>query len=409
MKIKLLIFLFLILSTSTASAQNFWEVVPTPDSANLVSIAIHNNGDIFLGSNGVYMSQDNGETWEFKGLFGKTILAIAVDSVGNVFTGSTAKIHKSSDYGITWNVVHECLTNFVSFCPAVSGIIYAGCEIGPIGVIRSTDYGENWDTVLTLSDYEIASDFELASDGTIYLGTRDYMNIGGGVYQTSDNGISWEFIGLYNHYITSVAINSTDKLYAGSTGFNLGVFEKSKIGQSWTQLLDNVTVAAIIISSNDEIYVGCHYDGGFPGGCMFSSDYGESWDVLNSGLLSNDIDNLCLSPTQFLYAIASNTLYKSIQPIVSINTIDNNTNISLLPNPFTDNITIQMKSSFKNITPVTLIIYSIDGKSYYHRDLSASDNEYSMNIETLLWPSGLFYYIINYGNRSYSGKIIKIK
>ena len=403
-----LLLLLLSFIAKTSYSQDFWEIVPTPDTANLVSMTINSNGDIFLGSNGVYLSQDNGETWEFKGIYGKTILAIAMDSVGNIFAGSTFKIYKSSDYGETWNVVYYDLTNIISFGPASPGLIFAGGQ-GPFGVIRSTDYGETWDTVLALFDNEGTKDFATTPDGTVYAGTTDYVEYGGGVYQSSDNGGTWELNGLHYHYIKALAINSYGTLYAGSTGYILGIFEKSQTGHNWTLLQGNVAVAAIIITQNNEIYIGCHYDGGVPGGCLFSSDYGQSWILLNSGLLSNDIDHLCLSPDQYLYAIGSNTLYRSVQPIVSINEINDCANISIYPNPFKADINIHVQPPFFYTESVTIQIYSIEGKLYYYSHVPNKENEYAIKIDSRRWPSGLYYYVIENDQTKISGKLLKFK
>ena len=399
-----LLLLFLSFIAKSSYSQDFWEIVTTPDTANLVSMTINSNGDIFLGSNGVYLSQDNGETWEFKGIYGKTILAIAIDSVGNIFAGSTFKIYKSADYGETWNVVYYDLTNIISLCPASPGLIFAGGQ-GPFGVIRSRDYGETWDTVFALFDNEGTNDFALASDGTVYAGTTDYLPQGGGVLQSSDSGDTWELIGLHNHYIKALALNSMGTLYAGSAGYIGGIFAKEQSSSEWTLLKGAVWVASVVINNSDDIYIGCQYDY-YPGGVYYSIDYGNTWTQANSGLISNDVDMIFLSPDQYLYAIGDNTLYRSFNPTVSIDNLDINNTITVFPNPFINEITFQYTP--EKYTNFSINIYSACG-TLIESFMIEGKHKVDYRINGQNWSPGLYYYIIENGNRSYSGKIIKIK
>jgi hypothetical protein len=60
-------------------AQDFWELMPFPDSLTITCLAVNQQGDIFVGTNtltaydGVFRSQDAGQTWELvldMGLYG---------------------------------------------------------------------------------------------------------------------------------------------------------------------------------------------------------------------------------------------------------------------------------------------------------------------------------------------------
>ncbi len=208
-----LLFLLLALTSHSSLSQDFWEIVPTPDTAHPMTIAFNKNGDIFMGSNGVYLSQDSGETWMLKGLLGKTIGSIAIDSIGNVFAG-TDKLYKSTDYGNTWELVLSNSVNVRSIAICEDGLMFAGSSYL---VFRSYDYGETWDTCYIFPGWEeYPYDFAYKPPDTLYVCTTAWMGNGGGVYRTVDQGDTWEEIGLYNHFIQALALNPKGILFAGS-------------------------------------------------------------------------------------------------------------------------------------------------------------------------------------------------
>lgn len=171
-----LMILFLISIINYSYTQDFWEIVPTPDTANPQSITINMNGDIFMGSDGVYLSQDTGETWALKGLLGKTILSIAVDSAGNIFAGTTGKLYKSNDYGNTWDLVLSNVFNVLSIAICNDGLMFAGM---PYYIFKSFDYGETWDTCYIFTGWEeYAYDFAYTALNTVYVGTTAFMGNG---------------------------------------------------------------------------------------------------------------------------------------------------------------------------------------------------------------------------------------
>jgi photosystem II stability/assembly factor-like uncharacterized protein len=238
---------FLILLSQPTFSQDFWEIVPTPDTAHPMTIAFNKNGDIFMGSNGVYLSQDSGETWEFKGLSGKSILSVAVDSVGNVFAGTTGKLYKSNDYGNTWNLVLTNVFNVLSTAICNDGLMFAGM---PFYIFRSYDYGETWDTCYIFTGWEEwATDFAFRPPNTLFVGTTAWLGNGGGVYRSVDYGNTWVHIGLLNHFVNTLAINPSGDLFAGSIGqyyeSHGGIYHYNGASLDWAMLRDDLLVMDI--------------------------------------------------------------------------------------------------------------------------------------------------------------------
>jgi photosystem II stability/assembly factor-like uncharacterized protein len=410
----ILLSLLALISKPTFS-QNFWEVVPTPDTANPWTITIAKNGDIFSGSNGVYLSHDQGQTWEFKGIYGKTIYSMAVDSLNNIFAGVSCRIYKSTDYGENWYEVLYALGNMVSLTASSNGLMLAcfGTYIGYL--LRSTDYGETWDTTFTFpGSYEFVNDILIAPSGDIYFATTAYMGGGGGVYVSKDNGQNLRHIGLLYHMVQALAMNSQGQLFAASygqyyTGIG-GCYRYNETDSTWTDLTVNLNAMGIVINSNDDIYLGISNAVGGPGGIFRSLDNGETWHWLNAGLSGNSIDGVWLSPDQYVYALtyASHTLNKSIDPTVTI--INNSlkiSDISIFPNPFEEAFYLKIPPD-KNYSKGSLSIYDTKGTIVKIVNLNQKSVTSLIKIDSRDWQPGIYCYYLSLDNSYQSGKILKI-
>ncbi|MCX6235360.1 MAG: T9SS type A sorting domain-containing protein [Bacteroidetes bacterium] len=414
LRYKILILLLILIAKPTFS-QDFWEIVPTPDTANPWTITIHKNGDIFSGSNGVYLSQDTGETWEFKGLFGILAASIAIDSLDNIFVGTGIQMYKSTDYGENWDLVQNTPGSF-PLATGPNGLMFAGGKENAIGYLfRSLDYGETWDTAFIFpGTYEEITYMFLSPLGIFYFSTTAWMGGGGGVYRSMHNGETLEHIGLLNHFVQALATDSAGNLFAASYGQYYtsigGCYLYDEINSNWIQLTEDLNADAIIINSIDDIYLGVSNEVGGPGGVYRSQDGGETWQWINSGLSANSIIGMWLSPDEYAYALtyASHTLNRSINPTVSI--IDENINLfklNVFPNPFSDNIYI--RTDFD--VPVyngTLVVFDIKGDMIIKMNLSNFQNFQLLDINTKEWSPGAYFYSIILNNHSQSGKILKV-
>ncbi|MCK5838555.1 MAG: T9SS type A sorting domain-containing protein [Bacteroidales bacterium] len=406
----LLLLLFFIAKPSYS--QDFWEVVPTPDTTHPRSITINSNGDIFIGNVGVYLSQDTGETWQFKGLHGKIIFSIAIDSVGNIFAGSSGKLYKSIDYGDSWELILTDVQNVISLAICNNGLMFAGM---PFYVFRSFDYGNSWDTSYVFSGlWEYANDFEVTLDNTIFLGTTAWMGNGGGVYCSVDNGDTWQHIGLLDHYVQALSINSSGNLFAAVFGHHYtgigGCYVYDEINSDWLFLTDNLNADAIVTNSNDDIYLGVSNEAGGPGGVYHSLDGGETWQWINSGLSFNSIIELYISPDEYIYALtyASHTLHRSINPTVSVishKAID--IEVDLFPNPFVESLYFKINSSVKS-NNCSLVVFDIKGALLKKMEFTDPGNAQILTIDGSDWIPGIYFYRVIIGDYSQSGKIIKL-
>ena len=113
MKKQFIIVVFqLFLLNNSVFSQDFWELLPFPDSLDITCLAVNQQGNIFVGTNtstaydGVFRSLDEGQTWELvldMGLYGPA--SIAITDSGYIYSLGGSQgfyLTKSIDNGLTW-------------------------------------------------------------------------------------------------------------------------------------------------------------------------------------------------------------------------------------------------------------------------------------------------------------------
>jgi len=140
------------------------------------------------------------------------------------------------------------------------------------GIFRSTDHAANWIEVQTTRSYYVIS-FAQNSLGHIFAGT-----FGQGILLSKDDGVTWSLTDTTKvHYVYSLAISSNDHVFAGTLD---GVFRSTNGGQSWTQLgLKNYLTISLAVDSSDRIFAAAYDVGVFR-----STNNGESWTQISTGL-----------------------------------------------------------------------------------------------------------------------------
>ena len=242
------------------------------------------------------------------------------------------------------------------------------------GIYKSSNFGDEWELVLSVETMEVVNQIVENSEGILFAGTINFIVAGGGVYRSTDQGDSWEHIGLEYEYISSLAINSNNEIFAGSRGQHYeycgGVFRSSDNGETWTELRDDVLVTSVAIDSEDKIFIGCSDLDGFTGAVHYSDDNGENWQLIESEIMPPDIgiEFVTISEDNYVYAISYETIrniYRSVQPTTGIDDflIPNIADIKLYnyPNPFNPITTISYDLPVNIVNPV-IEIFNIKGE-----------------------------------------------
>lgn len=311
------------------------------------SLATSPNGNIFVATqnNGIYMSTNYGDSWVpiNNGLpKNNTFYSLLVTPGGDLFTGShhwttlpqtpetinsfCLGLYRSTDNGQNWTQVNNGLPVSSSGVISVSalanisngsggnnllaGIVkfgFNGSNDIPIGgeVYLSTDNGLSWHSIK--SGLQHISSFAVSPDGiNIYVGTGGYSG-GGGVYHSKDSGLNWleSNVGLTASPVTSLLISSKNvnenEIVAGTDG--RGIFISSDKGLSWTSLNSslppNMLTGGGVVSA-----LGMTYDetgersilagtSGYGIYCFINND--SSWVSINKGLANPFISSITVS------------------------------------------------------------------------------------------------------------------
>ncbi len=207
---------------------------------------------------GVYISRDNGATWELRGLNGmdvRSIIAVGEDHVwASTWGAGVYELSSATGYnfvarndGLSILAVHALAANS-------AGDIFAG-TFGE-GVMKLAAGSTQW--TATPIGYDFVWALNVDSQDNIYAGTY-----GGGVYTSANAGDSWTQInnGLANNYIYSIAINPGDDVFASAWGSGVYQLHTSK-GTNWAVLgMDGISVTSLITSAKDGSLYAATQDG----------------------------------------------------------------------------------------------------------------------------------------------------
>lgn len=260
---------------------------------------------------GLFRSNDGGQTWTPAGLDNYQVRQIAVDPAhpGTVYVATDGILFRSSDGGDTWMSLMSgypgtpAYTAFLSIAvdPAGSGTVYvvAGDNGSGIGVgqpvYRVTEDGATWVPIgqgLSTAMQTLAVN---PADSTVFGGTAGFTwvnqlfggidHIAGTVYHRVAD--TWVDSGL-DDSINALAFNGST-LYAAGQKF----YQSTDGGATWTitALPVNATAAQIAIDAANPstIYL---RSGSFPAQLLRSDDGGQSFRVVSR----NQINFIAVNP-----------------------------------------------------------------------------------------------------------------
>ena len=187
-------------------------------------------------------------------------------------------------------------------------IIYVGAASG--GVWKSENGGSAWTPVFDDQPTQNigAVAIQQSNPDVIWVGTgegnpRNSMNLGAGIFKSTDGGASWKFMGLKAtktiHRI-SIDPNDHNTVYVGAMGDpfteneHRGLYKTIDGGENWTKILYSNTSSGIadlvMDKSNPKKIFAALYEhhrtpysfvsGGKGSGLYVSEDAGENWNII---------------------------------------------------------------------------------------------------------------------------------
>jgi photosystem II stability/assembly factor-like uncharacterized protein len=243
---------------------------------------------LFAGTifNGVYRSRDHAESWEPVGLEGRVVPSLLVPRIpGNpILAGTDDGVFASQDGGDSWFKYGLDRLHLLALenPPAAPGTLYVSGA--PNELFRSSDSGVTFSRVG--SGLPSANVTALEGDpfdaGTLFAGTEQ------GLFRSRDAGVSFAPVGsnLGNHTILSLRADPTTpgRLFAGTNG--AGLFRSASGGDGFIPLeltpntirLDRTGASAIVTHPAEP---GAVYTGLVGGEIHLTVDGGETFSDLS--------------------------------------------------------------------------------------------------------------------------------
>jgi len=248
-----------------------------------------------------------------------TVLTIDPQNQKMMYAGTTAGgLFKSTDGGASWTALNSAYgvhhVSALAISPKNPNILFAGTDNG---VYKSIDAGNNWNPFTSgLTNLDItAVAIDPHNPNTIYAGTW-----GDGVFKSADAGLKWAPAneGLNSAFVYSLAIDSQNptRVYAGT---NNGLLTSGNAGKSWSAVKPDLgTVQAlwvdphnsnVIIAGSNSWVAGKDYTPSV----WKSSDRGESWKEMKSGLPQKRLCALVIDPDDgnVMYVATEGGIFKS--------------------------------------------------------------------------------------------------
>jgi hypothetical protein len=405
------------------------------------SMYILNDGNIYAGTvgAGIYRSTDNGESWQQTGVTSAQVKALKVSPANGSLFASVVGMSRSTDSGVTW----EPINNGISTRDVVSseikniaiksdGTIFIGYATNwpTTFIYRSTNNGDSW--TLAQSGIQGSEILGLTVDDSDYVyASSDWQ----GVYKSTDNGDSWFSIGNPSQG-GKLALNSIGDLFLASWG--AGLWKLPASDTTWVNLTSNIGASWIwtmLIGSNDYIYVGnkrstdngtaweeilqpgpypCYAENSvghiFMGtrsygtGIWRSTDFGESWESINTNLPTLEIWSLAIDSDDYLYAGTDGySMLKTTTSTVTSVGEDRNIPTSFFleqnfPNPFNSSTKISWQSPV--CSNQTIKLFDLLGREIE----TIVDGYYDAGYHSALYiansglPSGVYFYQLKAGD-----------
>jgi photosystem II stability/assembly factor-like uncharacterized protein len=266
-------------------------------------------------------STDGGSNWSRvnTGYFYPSKITIDPQNTGTVYSAGFQQcdesplpdaVFKSADGGSSWSAAMSGLPlypqiNTLIIDPTNTNTLYTGSDKG---VFKSIDSAGSWNAANKgLPGTNI---FALAVDPR--SSTTVYAGGPGGAWKSTDGGASWNSANIPgNRSITVLALDPQNSrtVYAGGSGV---IFKSTDAGTNWTVVgnglpnnqnrinalvIDPQTPTTLYVGTNGVPYEPCSIPcGGFNDGVFKSTDGGETWTAVTTGLTTPHVSALAIDP-----------------------------------------------------------------------------------------------------------------
>lgn len=240
-----------------------FKIIQTSDGRIFASATFASEGSPEDTQTGVFISEDDGLTWQQTSITDEKIKGVFNPKPGIIFASGTGEnsFYRSLDNGLSWSTNVSGLPNTIPISAIVElkGNLFASLgdpqdaarTIGG-GIYKSVDEGLTWlKSDDGISQNTKVSDLTLVGN-TLFVSTGYPIHIGDrGVFKSDDFGQTWQPTGLNDSQLRLIRPTSRKQLIAGSNVSS--IFISNNKGESWLQTgkeIENWSVYQVVENNN---------------------------------------------------------------------------------------------------------------------------------------------------------------
>ena len=399
-------FTFLLIYVGSINAQ--WNVLSTVSQNYPSNFIVNHNGDLYATTNdGVYKSTNDGNNWtEITNSFivDASNANRYIEFAGsNIYIGTTRQgVYMSPDNGVTWQFDTTGLGSFGSG-PEIDLLYSEGTNVftsfngfSSSGFFRKTAGTGAWSKVVSGS---LGTSFGTEVLGLTKIGAELFAATPSeGIFFSTDDGVTWTQKANNNFpaNATIFAFKSNSLISKGNTLYyksHDGLFASDDFGDNWTRIDQGFAGSSIqcIYTDGANIYASLWGNDN----AYYSTDGGNSWIDISAGLpqwvVSFAMKNGALNATTFGNPeVIVNNGITDVEPVN--NSIPSDFSLSQnYPNPF--NPSTKIKFSVPQTSYVSLRIYDMLGNeitTLVNEELA--QGEYNVDFIASDLSSGVYFY-----------------
>jgi photosystem II stability/assembly factor-like uncharacterized protein len=346
--------LFLLFLVSAIHAQQNWEARGLNGKA-VTCLAMDSSGTLYAGTKGggIFRSVDQGGVWVHAFGVNDDVACLVVSDRNEVFAGvaGVSALLQSHDAGATWAQVGSFPAAVTALAMDSRGILYAGAQT----MFNSEDHGMSWNGWYPFKHPSViqAITTNLAWEVfAISTAKRDVIS------RSTNNSNHWDESPL-NKGCNVLACNAAGNLFAGTDS---GMYKSIDNGDTWKQSnagLGARRIRSIVVGRKNALYAGTD------AGVYSSTDYGVNWMEEGQGLSGASVTSLVVSPAGALYAGTADGVFRIAAPTTATGDgpQDAAQSFALLesfPNPATSSVTITFR--LPSASSVSLKIFDALGR-----------------------------------------------
>ncbi len=275
-----------------------WSARSSGLPASSIYTLLRRDTNIFAGSQSgvLYLSTDQGNSWNQAGLLSKSIYDLVADSQSIIASTVYSGLFRSTDNGISWMPSDSGLPSSIVYSVAsVMGNFLAGTDSG---IFVSSNHGSSWYRASVPETVSIVCAFHPIGS-TIYAGGKTVLS-------SADSGRSWSILSQepFQYQISSMASISNSLLAGTRHGFLIS----SNGGSVWTESNSGIVGTRINRMQESE---GILYSIADNVKLVRSTDKGLLWEVVNTPFISRNLTDILLCDSSIFITTSDSGIYRS--------------------------------------------------------------------------------------------------